>query len=56
MSQAWGEGTELEAKHIGAMGWIRAVSRGLPLAVVVFGGLLILLTIRLVEKPIWGVK
>jgi 1-acyl-sn-glycerol-3-phosphate acyltransferase len=56
MSQIWGEGSEPKAQRIGAMGWLRAVLRGLPLALVVFGGLLILLTIRLVEKPIWGVK
>lgn len=56
MSQVWGEGSEPQERPIGAMGYLRAVLRGLPLALVVFGGLLILLTIRLVEKPVWGVK
>ena len=56
MSQVWGEGTEPADVRITAMGYCRAVLRAVPLAIVVFGGLAVLLTIRLVEKPIWGVR
>lgn len=56
MSQVWGEGTEPADTHISAMGWLRVVLRGILLAVLVFGGLLVLLALRLVEKPIWGVR
>ncbi|WP_093096796.1 lysophospholipid acyltransferase family protein [Shimia aestuarii] len=36
------------------LGWLRVALRGLVLAVLVFGCLLILLLVRLVEKPIYG--
>lgn len=38
------------------MGWIRVALRGFPLAVLVFGCLLILLLVRLVERPICGMR
>ena len=34
--------------------WLRVIRRGLPLALLVFGGLLILLLVRLVERPLQG--
>jgi 1-acyl-sn-glycerol-3-phosphate acyltransferase len=40
--------------RIGPGGWLRAILRGAPLAVVVFGGLVILLLVRLIEAPIHG--
>ncbi|MGX9350432.1 lysophospholipid acyltransferase family protein [Shimia sp. W99] len=36
------------------MGWVRVLLRGLVLATLVFGCLLILLLVRLVEKPVFG--
>lgn len=39
---------------ISALGWVRVILRGLPLAVLVFGGLIVLLLVRLVERPIYG--
>jgi 1-acyl-sn-glycerol-3-phosphate acyltransferase len=42
--------------ELGLIGWILVILRGLPLAVLVFGGLIILLTLRLVERPIYGVR
>jgi 1-acyl-sn-glycerol-3-phosphate acyltransferase len=41
---------------IGLMGWLRILRRALPLALLVFGGLVILLLIRLVEKPLCGLR
>lgn len=38
----------------GVAGWARTLCRGLPLAVLVFGGLLIHLVLRLVERPLFG--
>lgn len=38
------------------MGWIRVVRRGLPLGFVVFGGLGVLLLVRLIERPLFGLK
>lgn len=40
---------------VGLTDWPRVVWRGAALAVVVFGGLAILLLVRLVERPIFGV-
>lgn len=40
----------------GAAGWLRIVLRGGALALVVFGGLGILLLLRLVERPLFGAR
>jgi 1-acyl-sn-glycerol-3-phosphate acyltransferase len=52
VSEAWRE--EPAPERISAAGWVRVLLRVLPLAVVVFGGLVVLLTMRLVERPLWG--
>lgn len=39
---------------IGPLGWLRVLARGVPAVLVVFGGLLILLLVRLAERPIFG--
>ena len=52
MSEAWRE--EPAPERISAAGWVRVLLRVLPLAVVVFGGLAVLLAMRLVERPLWG--
>lgn len=41
---------------LGLIGWLLVVLRGVPLAILVFGGLIILLTIRLIERPVFGVQ
>src|SRR5690606_36508156 len=40
----------------GAAGWLRAVARGAPLGGLVFGGLAVLLVVRLVERPVFGMR
>lgn len=55
MSMTW-HSEEPEPESISVMGWIRVVVRGIPLGVVTFGCLAILLLVRLVERPIWGVQ
>lgn len=41
---------------LGAMGIFRAVLRGLPLAILVFGCLALLLLLRLIERPLFGLR
>ena len=36
--------------------WLRVLRRGLPLALLVFGGLMLLLVIRLIERPLFGLR
>ncbi|CUH53668.1 lysophospholipid acyltransferase family protein [Shimia marina] len=41
---------------IGVMGALRALIRGLPLALLVFGCLALLLLLRMIEKPLFGLR
>lgn len=41
---------------LGFGGWIRAILRGVPLAVLVFSCLILLLVVRLVEAPLFGLR
>ncbi len=41
---------------VGVAGWGRALGRGVPMAIVVFGGLAVLLLLRLIERPISGLR
>lgn len=45
-----------ELPGITPMGYGRALLRAVPLALLVFGGLLILLALRVIERPVFGVK
>lgn len=38
------------------VGMLRIIWRGLPLGILVFGGLLVLLLLRLIERPVFGIK
>jgi 1-acyl-sn-glycerol-3-phosphate acyltransferase len=38
------------------MGWVRVALRAVPLITLVFGGLLVLLLVRLVERPLCGMR
>ncbi|WP_322892459.1 MULTISPECIES: lysophospholipid acyltransferase family protein [unclassified Yoonia] len=40
----------------GLRDWLRVIRRGVPLAILVFGALLLLLLIRLIERPIYGLR
>ena len=56
MGDTWyGETTPPHAA-LGVMGWVRAVLRAVPLIILVFGGLLILLLVRLIERPLFGLR
>ncbi|SNT08372.1 lysophospholipid acyltransferase family protein [Tropicimonas sediminicola] len=41
---------------LGARDWFRVIRRGLPLGIVVFGCLGLLLLLRLIERPIFGLR
>lgn len=40
--------------NFGWAGWLRIVARGIPLAIVVFSGLILTLLARLIERPMFG--
>lgn len=40
--------------RIGMMGWLRVIWRGGALGLVTYGGLVVLLVLRLIERPLWG--
>ena len=49
----WRSAPEPEPVPIKAMGWVRVGLRGVGLGTLVFGGLFLLLVLRLIEYPIW---
>ena len=51
----WTDEAEVPPLRLGPLGWVRAVLRGIVLALLVFGGLVLLLLLRLIEKPLHGV-
>ncbi len=50
----WHPGTEPPYRWIGPLGWVLVLIRGLALAFLTFGGLVLLLALRLVEAPLHG--
>lgn len=42
--------------RIGAGGWVRLVLRGAAIGLVTYGGLLLLLALRLIERPLFGAR
>ncbi len=47
---------EPEVQRISAPGWLRAVSRGAALGLITFGCLGLLLLLRAVERPVFGIR
>ncbi|WP_386626429.1 lysophospholipid acyltransferase family protein [Sulfitobacter geojensis] len=54
MTTRWESDTPPVHPAITVRGWIRVILRAVCLAVLVFGGLLILLLVRLIERPLYG--
>ncbi len=55
MSPIWGSDVQPpDHGRIRAAGWARAAIRGVPLVTLVFGGLLLLLLVRQIERPLHG--
>lgn len=56
MTPTWTGDTPPPARRPGPAGWARVVLRGGSLGIVVFGGLAVLLALRLVERPVFGAR
>ena len=54
MPTAWIPGSPLPLTPIPLPGWVRSLLRGVPMFGVVFGGLALLLLLRLIERPLFG--
>ncbi|TMV08577.1 1-acyl-sn-glycerol-3-phosphate acyltransferase [Ruegeria sediminis] len=54
MNPSWHSEDAPDPVEIGALGWLLVILRGVPLAAMLFVGLLVLVAIRLIEKPICG--
>ncbi|MFT4960796.1 MAG: 1-acyl-sn-glycerol-3-phosphate acyltransferase, partial [Paracoccaceae bacterium] len=54
MNPLWHSETAPDPVVIGPMGWLRIVLRGLVLGTLVFGCLILLLLLRLIERPLCG--
>ena len=53
---SWDPSVEPEPMPIGPLGWGLVVVRGLVLSVVTYGGLVLLLLLRLIERPLCGLN
>lgn len=56
MSISWQSKETPDPICIGLLGWVLVLLRGVPLALLVFGGLLLLLAIRQIERPLYGLR
>lgn len=56
MSEAWYSEDMPPPLHLDAGAWLRIILRAIPLVVLVFGGLGILLLVRLIERPLCGLR
>lgn len=56
MNGTWTREDEPDPVRIGPLGWIRAILRGSLMISVLLLGLALLLLVRLIERPIWGLK
>jgi 1-acyl-sn-glycerol-3-phosphate acyltransferase len=54
MSETWDKGSHPDMPKVTAVGWMRIVLRAAVLIVLVFGGLIVLLLVRLFERPLHG--
>ena len=54
MTTTWQSSTPPYHEPITPLGWLRALLRTIPLVVLVFGGLLVLMLVRLIEQPLYG--
>ena len=56
MPETWNSAASPQTEPIGIMGWVRVLRRSMPLGLLVFGGLIVLLLIRLIERPLYGLR
>lgn len=56
MIQTWNDAAPPTTPAPGPFGWTLALARALVLGVLVFGGLAVMLALRLIERPIFGLR
>jgi len=56
MNPLWDVGPHPEMPKIGPLGWLRVALRATVLIALVFGGLICLLLLRLIERPLFGMQ
>ncbi|MVO14511.1 lysophospholipid acyltransferase family protein [Parasedimentitalea huanghaiensis] len=56
MSVSWQSSSDPDPVHVTGLGWGLVFVRGIALAALVFGGLFVLLLLRLIERPLFGQK
>ena len=56
MTEMWKDQPDASHAPLGVADWLRVIARGLPLGVVVFGCLILLLLVRLIEAPLFGLR
>lgn len=56
VADTWYSDDDPAPRPLGPGGWVRVIVRAIPLIILVFGGLLILLAVRLLERPIYGLR
>ncbi|SFS11071.1 lysophospholipid acyltransferase family protein [Yoonia litorea] len=56
MTDTWYGEPEPQHQKLTTAGYLRAIARAIPLIVLVFGGLVILLLVRLIERPLNGAR
>lgn len=54
MTQTWNDDSGYPHLKLTPLGYVIALLRGIPLAILAFGGLLVLLLIRAIERPFFG--
>ncbi len=54
MSSTWDKGSHPDMPKVTVAGWMRIILRAAALIVLVFGGLILLLLLRLIERPLYG--
>ncbi len=55
-SPTWVSEKEPDSPPVSPMGWARALWRGLVMGLYTFGGLVVLLLARMIEKPVYGME
>ncbi len=56
MAETWYGDNGPQPAQFGLGGWLRVILRAVPLGALVFGGLIILLLVRLLERSLWGMR
>ena len=56
MADTWHSSDEPTHPPLTPLDWLRVLRRAIPLIVLVFGGLVIMLILRLIERPIFGMR